>query len=210
MPVSVRRYTELKLAISDYLQRRNWKRLFELCGTSDDETARTIAVILTLYDPRKVWGFLEYVFKMSPAERKEKRDSIATSCYVIGKIGQTRTEKALAYLRQFLLDDHMLRPQVMSALSNLWVLDTKRTSRIVMNNWVLNTEDNDDLEEIGVRSSRYLAENAPERVTPFLQKITKMNGERKLAESLAADILEESKIYAGNRKKKAKARLGKR
>jgi hypothetical protein len=190
MPVSVRKYTELKLAISDYLQRRNWARLFELCGKSDDETAKTIAVILTFYDSRRLWSFLEYVSKMPPDERREKRDSVATCCFILGKMGQSKTEKALGYLKKFLSDDHMLRGPVGAALSNLWVLDTKSTARIIWNQWVLGGDDNDDLQELGVKSSEYLAKNAPEAVAPFLLKVAGASEDRKTAARTAEEILE--------------------
>ena len=190
MPVSIRKYTELKLSISDYLQRRNWARLFELCGTSDEETAKTIAVIMSFYSPRKIWSFLDYVFSLSAEERRGKRDAVGTVCYILGKIGQTSTERSLNYLRRFLLEDHMLRWQVTAAVSNLWVLDTKTTSKIILNKWVLRNEDNDDLTDVGIRSSEYLAKNAPERVSPFLHKIAAMSEERKSASKTARELIQ--------------------
>lgn len=165
-------------------------RLFELCGTSDDETAKTIAVILSFFDPKRIWSFLDYVFKMSSEERREKRDSVATCCYVLGKIGQTRTEKALSYLKVFLSEDHMLRSPVSSALSNLWVLDTKTTARTIMRNWILNNGENDDLQEAGVKSTLYLANNAPELVSSFLSKVAVMEKDRKVAARAAQELIE--------------------
>jgi len=200
MPVSVRRYTELKLSISEYLQRRNWIRLFELCGTSDDETARTIAVILTLYDSRKIWSFLNYVHNLSEEERREKRDSVATACYVLGKIGHTKTEKSLDYLRRFLLDDHMLRAPVSAALSNLWVLATSTSCKVVMKKWILNNEDNDDLQEVGVRSSEYLAKNVPARISPFLRRVASLGAERKIASKAASELIEATEIRSPRRR----------
>jgi hypothetical protein len=194
MPVSIRRYTELKLSISDYLQRRNWAKLFELCGTSDDDTAKTIAVILTFYNQRKIWGFLDYAYNLSAEERRERRDSVGTICYILGKIGQTSTEKSLNYLRRFLLDDRMLRWQVTAALSNLWVLDTRTTSRIILSRWILRNEDNDDLTEVGVRSCEYLAKNAPERVSPFLHKVAAMTNERKTASRAARELIQMNEL----------------
>lgn len=199
MPVSIRRYTELKLAISDYLQRKNWTRLFELCGTGDEETAKTMAVILSLYSPKLVWSFLDYVFGLSSEERREKRDSVASCCYVIGKMGQTNADKALNYLRLFLLEDHMLRTPVTSALSNLWVLDTRKTMKIVMRNWVLNREENDDLQEVGVKSCGYLARGAPERLSSFLKKVSSLGLERKSASRSADEIIAESGILIGKK-----------
>ncbi len=191
MPVSIRRYTELKLAISDYLQRRNWARLFELCGTSDDETAKTIAVIMTFYDPRRLWHFLDFVFKMPIEERKERRDSVATCCYLLGKIGQTNTEKTLTYLRHFLLEDHMLRGAVTASLSNLWVMEAKKTARIILNQWVLKGRESDDLPEVGIRSGEYLAKNAPDAISSFLLKVASLGDEHKIAVRAAREILDE-------------------
>jgi hypothetical protein len=188
VPVSTRRYTELKLAISDYVQRRNWTRLLELCGTSDDETAKTIAVIFTLYDPRNIWRFLDYVHTLSAEERREKRDSVATSCYIIGKMGQSDTEKSLNYLRSFLADDHMLRGPVTLALSNLWVLETKKTSSVILKSWVLRGEDNDDLQEVGIKSSEFLAIKAPEMVASFLLKVASI-ADRKAAAKAAEELI---------------------
>jgi len=191
MPVSIRKYTELKLAISDYLQRRNWTRLFELCGTSDDETAKTIAVIMTFYDPARLWNFLDFVYRMSAEERKGRRDSVATCCYLLGKIGQARTEKTLNHLRHFLLDDHMLRGAVTAALSNLWVLDTKKTARIILNQWILKGAESDDLPEVGIRAIEYLAKNSPSTASSFLLKVASLGDEHKIATRAAKEILEE-------------------
>ena len=207
MPISVRKYTELKLAISDYLQRRNWARLFELCGTSDEEAAKSIAVILTLYSSKLVWNFLDYVSKLSSEERREKRDSVATCCYVLGKMGQTNTEKALNFLRQFLLEDHMLRGPVTTALSNLWVLDTGKTKTTVMRKWILSREDNDDLQEIGVKSTQYLADEAPEKVSSFLKKVSSLGRERRAASKSADEIISESGVSIGKKKEMAKIRI---
>jgi hypothetical protein len=208
LPVTIRKYTELKLAISDYVQRRNWTRLFELCGTSDAETAKTIAVILTFYDPKRLWSFLEFVSRLSVADRREKRDSVATCCYLLGKIGQTRLEKSLDYLREFLASDHMLRGPVEAALSNLWVLNTKKTSDLVWNQWVIKAEENEDLQEIGVRSSEYLAKHAPERISSFLVKVASLDGSQKVAARTATQILEE--IGISRRAEKATPRIRKK
>jgi len=188
VPVSTRRYTELKLAISDYVQRRNWVRLFELCGTSDDEAAKTIAVIFTLYDPKNVWRFLDYIHTRTEGDRREKRDSVATACYIIGKMGQSNTEKSLNYLRSFLSDDHMLRAQIIQALSNLWVLDTRKTQRILLRSWVLNGEDNDDLQEVAIRSAEFLASKAPQMVSSYLVNVSAMK-DRKVAAKVAEELL---------------------
>lgn len=199
MPVTIRKYTELKLAISDYVQRRNWTRLFELCGTSDAETAKTIAVILTFYDPKRLWSFLEFVSRLSVAEKKEKRDSVATCCYLLGKIGQTRLEKSLDYLRNFLVNDHMQRGPVEAALSNLWVLNSRKTADLIWNQWVMKAGENEDLQEIGIRSSEYLAKNAPDRISSFLGKVASLNSGQRVAARTATQILEEIGLPPGRK-----------
>jgi len=189
MPVSIRRYTELKLAISDYLQSGNWTRLYELCGTADEETAKTIAVIFTFYDPKRIWKFLTFVRNQEIEARRERRDSVATACYVIGKMGQSDTAKSLDYLKHFLSDDHMLRNPVLQAVSNLWVLDPKKTERIIMKSWILSAADEDDLQEIGVRSATFLAEQSPASIAFFLRKVSALKN-RKVASKAAEELLE--------------------
>jgi hypothetical protein len=201
VPVSTRRYTELKLSISDYLQRRNWVNLFELCGTTDDEIAKTIAVIFTQYEPKNVWRFLDNVRTMSVQARREKRDSVATCCYIIGKMGQSNTAKSLSSLREFLLNDHMLRAPITQALSNIWVLDTKKTAAVVMKSWVLSSEDNDDLQEVGIRSCQYLAERAPEMVATFLFRVASLK-KRKAAMKAAEEMIASSRYLNSSRERK--------
>jgi hypothetical protein len=191
MPVSTRRYLELRLTISDYLQRRSWMRLLEVCGTSDDETAKTIAVIFSLYDPKNTWKFLEYAAGLSAEERRRKRDSIATCCYIIGKMGQDNTSKALSLLRLFLSDDHMLRAPVLAALSNLWVLDTRKTATIVFDSWVMDDSENEDLQEIGIRSSEFLVSKEPRMILAFLKKVSALASQRKVASKISDELLEQ-------------------
>jgi hypothetical protein len=189
MTVSIRRYTELKLAISDYVQSQNWDRLFELCGTSDDETAKTIAVIFTFFDEKGVWKFLSYVKDLDPELRRERRDSVVTASFVIGKMGQSNIEKSLDYLKRFLSSDHALRGAVTQALSNLWVLEPKKTARILISSWILGSPDSEDLQEIAVRSSQFLAERSPGTVSDFLRKVSSLQN-RKAAARIAGDLVE--------------------
>lgn len=189
MPVSIKRYTELKLAVSDYLQSRNWLRLFELCGTSDDETGKTIAVIFTFFDEKSVWKFLSYVRGQDAELRREKRDSVATVCYIIGKMGQSDIQKSLDYLKKFLSDDHALKSQVTQALSNLWVLDPKKTEKIVEKSWI-SGETDETIQETGVRSCQFLAEKAPAVVAPFLKRVSQLNG-KKAASGAARYLIQE-------------------
>jgi len=211
LPLSTRRYTELRLVISDCLQRRDWKQLFEFCGTSDDETSKTIAAIFTLYEPVNVWRFLDYVFRLSSGDRRQRRDSVATACYILGRMGQTNTKKAISHLRLFLSDDHMLRIPVMSALSNLWVLDARTTSSIVIKSWVLKDDDNDDLQEIGVKSTEYLASKQPKMVVAFLLKVAALSSQRKIAARTASELIENYVTSLGsNNRGKPTARIRKK
>ena len=191
MPISTRRYTELRLAVSTCMQTRNWKQLFEVCGTGDDETKRALSAIFTIAQPAGVWKFLEYVAGLGPEERRQRRDSVATCCYIIGKMGQTNTKKALSMLRLFLSEDHMLRLPVQSALSNLWVLDYRNTAPIVLKAWAANRDDNDDLEEIGIRSVEYMASEDPKRALPFLLKVTSLSEKQhRIAARTARELIE--------------------
>lgn len=201
MPVSIRKYTELKLAVSDYLQRRNWIRLFEVCGTGDDETAKTIAVIFTFYDEREVWKFLKYVHDLDLETRREKRDSVATACFIVGKMGQSDVKKSLDYLRRFLSDDHMLQSPVTQALSNFWVISPRKTGRIILDSWI--SANNDDLQKVGVMSSEYLGERAPNEVSGFLLKVSTLDG-KKVAARAARELLETVKIRGRSVRKKGK------
>ena len=110
------------------MQRGEWARLFEVCNANDDEASRTIAVIMSGYAPKNVWQFLDYVANLSSESRKQKRESVVTCCYIIGKIGQTDVKKSLSYLRQFLAEDPSIRDPALAALSNLWVLNPRTTS----------------------------------------------------------------------------------
>ena len=189
MPVSTRRYSELRLAISDYLQQGNWQRLLEVCGTSDDEVSRTIAVIFTLYDPRNVWKFLDYVSELSTEERRQKRDSIATCCYTLGKMGQSDIKKTIILLKRFLLEDRFLKDPVIAALSNMWVLDRKNTSSILYDSWILGNDQSEDLQEASLRSVEYLTKESPNLSIDFLEKVDSLGDERKMASGIAQELI---------------------
>lgn len=170
MPISTSLYTELRFTISNYMQRRDWKRLFETCGTNDDEVARTIGVIMAIYDPNHLWAFLDYVLALSRHSRLENERSVATVCYIIARMGQSNVRKSLSYLREFLSENQSLRDPVMVSLSNLWVLDTRKVSKLLFKSWILRN-DSKLVQEVAVRSCEYLAENAPAKVTRFLEEV---------------------------------------
>jgi hypothetical protein len=190
MPVSTTRFTEVRFAISDLIQKEDWKSLFELGGTSDDEQSRMVATIVSNYDPRRVWRFVEYVYGIPPEVRRSRHDSIRTVCYLLGKMGQSNTRRALHLLRQFLSEDHALRAPVLASLSNLWVLDTRITSSALLRSWILNSEEDDDLQDVAVRSCEFLATEEPAGVSKFLLHVSKLE-DRKPASRLAAQILSE-------------------
>ncbi len=177
MPVSTSVYTELRFTISDYVQRREWKRLFQVCGTHDDEIARTIGVIMSGYDPSHIWAFLAYVMELSKTERHEMEHSIVTVCYVIAKMGQTNVRKSLSYLRVLLFENQNLRDATLLALSNLWVLSTGKTSEILYNTWIKRSDSN-VLQEVAVSSCKYLAKNDPAKPNRFLLKVVSLKGKK--------------------------------
>jgi hypothetical protein len=203
MPVTTKRYMELRFTISDYLQRRNWARLLDVCGTSDDETAKTIAVIFSLYDPKNVWKMLELAASLPVDERKKKRDTVATCCYIIGKMGQDDTAKGLGLLKQFLRDDRSVRDPVLAALSNLWVMDPKTTSSVILDSWIMDEDGSKDLQELGVKSTEYLASKEPKLVMGFLKKASTLSENRKIAAKISNELIAR---YAPNEMTTAKAR----
>ena len=210
MPISTREYLELRLASSDYIQRASWDRLLELCGTTDDETSRTIAAIFSFYSPEKVWKFVEYAASLPPDQRKEKRDSMATIAYIIGKIGHSDLKKSLAVLKTLLSDDHMLRAPVSAALSNMWVLETTQTARDLFHNWIMEGEDNNDLQEVGVKSAEYLASQAPSSVAAVLKKVDSLGGERKPASRAAQELIAKYLKEGGRKNSSREANLQKK
>jgi hypothetical protein len=118
------------------------------------------------------------------------RDSVATCCYIIGKMGQADTKKALSILRVFLSEDHMLRLPVQSALSNLWVLDFRTTAANVLQSWIMRNEDSDDLEEIGVKSLEYLSSQNAKIASPFLTKVMNLSEVHRIAGRTARELAE--------------------
>ncbi len=174
MPISGKRFTEYRFEISNLLQRGDWNELLHLCNTSDSEQQKTIASVFSMFDPRTVWKFVSFVYGLSAAKRRQNRAAVATVCYVLGKMGQTNTSKALSCIRLFLSDDHMLRVGTAASLSNLWVLDTKTAQKTLFNFWILKSPDNDDLQEIAVQSAEHLASQLPDLVKGFLLRASRL------------------------------------
>jgi hypothetical protein len=172
LPISTSLYTELRFAISDYMQRHEWVRLFEACRTDDDEASRTFAVIMAGYEPKNVWQFLDSVANTKSEFRQQKSGSVLTCCYIIGKMGQTNVKKSLSYLRQFLVENPLMRDPVSAALSNLWVLNTRTTASVLLNDWILKNDHDEALQEASVSSCEYLASNDPKSVSSFLLKVS--------------------------------------
>lgn len=175
MPISNKRFTEIRFMISDMIQRKAWDELYENCGTNDLDLAKSVANIFSLFDPKHVWQFVDHVLKIPADTRRERRDSTLTVALAIGRIGQDDPEKALRSLRTLLSDDHMLRTPVEASLANLWIYDRKAAEDQVLGSWIQSNHENDDLQEIGVRSSDYLYSQDPEQVEPFLKKVLRLD-----------------------------------
>jgi hypothetical protein len=218
MPISTKRLTEIRFMISDLLQRHAWEELYTDCGTNDLELARSIANIFAMFDPAHVWKLVDYVARLPADRRREKRDSTVVVCLTIGKIGDSNPSKALHSLRLFLSDDHMLRQPVEASLSNIWIFDRRTTEKVLFESWVLNSQGNDDLQEIAVLSSAYLLDKEPEAIQPFLIKVMKLkdsdcNAAKNAAKNLAEqyDVLRKISFRIGdemekNRTKKTRPR----
>lgn len=189
MTISTKHYIDLKYAISDCLQRDNWSTLFELCRTNDVEISKTIAAIFSLYDPKNEWKFIDYVASLKPDERLHKWESIATVCYILGKIGANNIKKAIADLKTFLMENHMLRPAVSAALSNLWVVNSKVTAGTIYNSWIAKSGGNEDLQEVAVNSCDYLARNEPKLAAGFLKKVSRLKN-RDISSDIAIGMVE--------------------
>lgn len=174
MPISTGLYTELRFTISDYMQRGEWNRLFEVCGTDDDETARTIGVIMSGYNPKRVWEFVDYSSKLNVERRLEKATSVATVCYILARMGQTNIRRTLSVLRQLLWENRDLREPVASALSNMWVLDPHETSRLLLSSWTIDGQTK-AIQEVAVESCRYLGTHVPSRASNFLERVSRSN-----------------------------------
>lgn len=188
MTISTKHYIDLKYAISDCLQRDNWTTLFELCRTNDVEVSKTIAAIFPLYDPKSEWGFVDYVASLSSEERLHKWESVATVCYILGKIGNLNPRRAISDLRIFLSENRMLRSAVMAALSNIWVMNSRTTSDTIFKTWVLKSGGNEDLQEVAVKSCEYLASNEPSRVSSFLRKVSNL-ARKETASEVAKELI---------------------
>lgn len=173
MPISTSLYTELRFTISGYVQRKEWKRLFEVCGTENDEAARTIGVIMSGYDSVHTWSFVDFVLSLSSRDRIESERSVVTVCYIIARMGQSNVRKSLSYLRELLYENQNLRDPVIISISNLWIQDTKRVSKTLLKSWILKG-DNYLLQDVAVRSCEYLAQNDPKKVAKFLASISKL------------------------------------
>lgn len=186
MPLSAKRFSELRLLVSDLLQRGDWPRLFDSIGTNDPELAKAISGIFSMYDVEHVWRFVSYVKKLPAEIRRERRDSVAVVCYTLGRIGASKVEKSITTLRNLLVDDHMLRSAVAASLSNLWVLDTKKTEKTLFKFWILKASDNDDLQEISVRSSEYLLTKDKAFAKDFMKKLSALDERRFRAAKTAA------------------------
>ncbi len=210
MPISTTLYTELRFTLSDYVQRADWARLFEACRTGDDETSRTIAVIMSGYDQQSVWKFLEYVANLPSEARQERKESVATSCYIIARMGQTNVNESLSVLRKFLLEGSVTPDPVIVALSNLWVLNPATTASTLFQKWILNSEHSQILQEVAVSSCEYLAKNDPKSVAKFLQNVSMLE-DQKIAKTAAELIrkyphasLRTKKSNTGKKKKDKK------
>lgn len=171
MPISTKRFTEIRFMISDLLQRGSWHELFENCGTNDLDLAKSIANIFSMFEPTRIWRFVDYVTNLPQNARKQKRDSTLVAALVIGRVGKSDIKKSIRALRVLLSDDHMLRTPVEASLSNIWVFDPRTARKELFESWIINGEDNDDLQEIAVSSSEYLYQNDPQPVEEFLEKV---------------------------------------
>lgn len=171
MPISTNLYTELRFTISDYVQRREWKRLFEACGTEDDEVAKTIAVIMGGYDPAHTWAFLDYALTLPRRIRLENEHAVATLCYILARMGQSNVRKSLSYLKELLSENQNLRDAALVSLSNLWVLETRKVSELLLKSWLLKNN-SEVLQDAAVRSCEYLAQHDPVKVSKYLGKVS--------------------------------------
>ena len=208
-PVSTRRFSELRLTISDLLQTRNWDRLLDACGTSDPEVSKSIAVIFSLFSPENLWHLCNHALDLSLEERRLKRNSIVTVCYALGRVGNSDVKRSLSTLKKFLLSDHMLLSPVEAAMSNLWVLAPKIMSQEILRKWIQQNKDADeDLLRAGVSSCKYMFENSPESVLPFLKRVlavTTSDPKFSLCRSLVFEIAPDIRVAVA-RSQERKAR----
>ena len=106
----------------------------------------------------------------------------------------------------------MLLDPVVSALSNFWVIKPKLTADLLYKKWILqHHEENDDLSFAAVSSCKYMYQNSPESVTPFLTKVVKLSDKnpmftscssltKEIAPNITADVI--SKDVRGSRYKR--------
>jgi hypothetical protein len=175
--------------ISDLIQRASWPELYENCGTSDMELAKSAANIFSMFESAHVWKFVDYVASLPADKRRERRDSTLVVCLTIGRIGQSDPKKGIRALQILLADDHMLRQAVEASLANLWVYDHKTTERELFDKWIIDNRENDDLQEIAVLSSDYLLTQEPEYVTSFLRKVLRLDSRYKSAYQAAKFLI---------------------
>lgn len=178
MPISSKRFTEVRFMISDLLQRSAWQQLYEDCGTNDLELAKSVANIFSMFDFRQVWKFADYVLKLEADTRREKRNSTLVVSLTLGRIGRGDPKKAINALKTLLVDDHMLRMPVEASLSNLWVYDRRTTEKELFNSWIMKEVDNEDLQRTAVSSSEYLLSKEPKLVEHFLSRIMRLRDPR--------------------------------
>jgi hypothetical protein len=181
MPVSTRRFTEIRFKVSEELQRHAWQELYDSIGTNDLELARATANIFSMFDPREVWQFLNFVLKLPPEKKREKRNSTLVACFTLGRVGESDPEKAIKALRSLLIDDHMLRSAVEASLSNLWVYDLRITQRELYSAWIVKSGDNEDLQRTAVLSTRFILGQEPQLVVPFLTKVAQIKDPKNAA-----------------------------
>jgi len=215
MPISNKRFTEIRFMISDMIQRKAWEELYENCGTNDLDLAKSVANIFSMFDPKHIWQFVDHVLRIPADTRRERRDSTLTVSLAIGRIGQDDPEKALRSLRTLLSDDHMLRTPVEASLANLWIYDRRTTEDQVLTSWIQSNHENDDLQEIGVRSCDYLYSQDPKQVEPFLQKVlrlddTKYRAAKNAAKEIALKYEFGKKLLKNSQKHTSSEREGKR
>ncbi|MHB1909091.1 MAG: hypothetical protein ACYCQJ_09525 [Nitrososphaerales archaeon] len=189
MPISNKRFTEIRFMISDFLQRGAWQELYENCGTSDYELAKSVANIFSMFQDPPIWKYANYVSKLEPEKRREHRDSTLVVCLALGKIGKSDVKQAIKLLRIFLSDDHMLRGATQDALANLWIYNRKTSERALYDSYILKGEDNDDLQAVAVGSSELLLSHDPKSVAPFVNRVLAItNPKLKTAVSVAREL----------------------
>ena len=129
------------------------------------------------YDPKTVWQFVDYSSKLDVERRLQKTNSVATLCYILARMGQTNIKRTLSILKQFLSEIFNLTDPVSSALSNMWVLNPRETSSLLLASWTVDRK-SETVQEVAVESCRYLGSHEPARVTNFLERVSRSNQKR--------------------------------